>query len=482
MKGDYVEFNPTKDYRKILGISSNASESNIAEVCTYTLLNYQNDNEMIEAAQVLNNPEIRRKYDLERARIAINKEAEDRKKAQIADAKAIEERKKNNAERKQKARLERKKRIIAWLTTLKEKRISQNIERKSKKDYEKVVSSYDNEIIANSAKNTVIMFSTRKIAAFAVIGILGVGTALTAFWNKEAIKGKITTIFDNDNNEEKENNYDALINVNAILEEEIVSITAKSTMVEKETYPIVFTDPDDEEQLQARAEALNNYYRTNKFYDVDIDEISNQTKFMNGSYKAPTDLEAYDMANSILDTIENFINTIATNDTYISGVTTSEGETIGFGLDAYLLDTCPNKEIVIEAFEKLQNLLRAKTAQEQVDAANDLLALEYVLMIGEKQNNNGEYVSFDNLDSNIGFIIGTIFQIGNLNCPSILGDNSQITYINNNGEEKLININVPLNYYNPKNNDELDYENVFMKYYIDLISTAQSQNSSYNIN
>lgn len=478
MKVDYVKFDPTKDYRKTLSISQKASQSSIAEVCSYTLLNYPNNLDLIEAAQVLNNPETRKKYDLERAKITIEKEKEKKTKAQIEDANAKQARKEKKAERKQAARLKRKKRRIDWVTNLKKKRIAQKNEKQSKRIYEKVVESYDGYNTATTATNTLKDYSIKKIAIITIISTLTGSSIVAGYIKRDIVKEKITIVLDSLFDNDKDINYnDVLYNRDENLDKELLLADA-SKKIEKDKYVKTFTDPFDETQVDAREEALINYFTANNFYDYNENDLVNQIKYINCSYKASND-EAWDLQDSILETFKSFTLTIPSNDTYISGVY-ENGDIIGLGLDAFLVDNSPNKEIVTELSEKFTNLLTAKTSQEQVEAANEFLIIEYELMTGSKQNAYGENISIHDMDSNVGFLICIINRLGNEFCLNIIKEDAEISYINNKNEKKLVSYKDVKDYFDPYCNNEFDYNNIFVTFSTDLNNSAESQKLFYN--
>ena len=185
------------------------------------------------------------------------------------------------------------------------------------------------------------------------------------------------------------------------------------------------------------------------------------------------------MQDTILDLFYDFATTISANDTYINGVN-EDGVLVGAGLDAFIADNSPNKEVVIETFENFKNLLTAKTDQERVEAANKFLCLEYQLKVGEKQNIYGEFIAFDTLEPNEGFVIGLLNYIGNSYCHNIVKENAQIPYTNKNNEQVLVNFKNIEDYYNLYYNNELNDDNPWVGYSIDLNNSAENLRKSYN--
>lgn len=454
-----------KDYRRILNIPANADNEIILKICSYALENEEKEEiteEMKEAATVLINPQTRKSYDEAREQIfKEQKEADEERKNREADAKKIAEEKLKKAERKAAKNLEKEKRKIA-----------KNTERQKVKIVETHTDNLTTDRSKKASNYLFKKYGIKGIAALIIAGAIFYGA-----WNKDTIKDKIKTTFAKDN---EDTNYDDALSTVSLNEVEAKD-AIEEELIAEDSYDLstTFTDPTKEGQVQTRAIAINNYFRANNYHNISNDEIANQIKFINGSYQG----EAYDIQDSILTTFRDFASNIGQNDTYIGGVS-ENGVNVGLGLDAFLVDNSPNKKIVIEVAEAFQNLLASKTAQEQVDAANKFLSLEYELMLGLKQNNNGETINFELLSSSEGFVTGLMFQLGNTICPSILklDENGEITYINNNGKETTIKYEDLQNYYNPESNEEIDYENAWAKYCTDLIATAQKQEISNKLN
>lgn len=466
-----IKIDPRKDYRKRLTLLENATNSEIIDACT-NVFQYLKDEECLEAAKVLIDPESRREYDIARKKLAMEKEEEEIKAARIEDAKTKAEKKKKKAERKKNAKLARENNRIERKRKRKEKNIAKNAEKQKKREYVKIVESYDSNITADYARNTIKKSSSRRVATITIICALIGGSLAAVYINKDFIKEKVTPIFNKD--KDNEINYDEAIGkVNAVLNEK-----TKIKAIEKEQYTKTFTNSFDENQVAKRADALNNYFKANNFHHYIEENLDDQIKYMNGSYQASTD-EAYTMQDTILNLFNDFATTISVNDTYINGVN-EDGFTVGAGLDTFIADNSPNKEVVTETFENFKNLLTAGTDQERVEAANKFLSLEYQLKEGEKQNNYGEFIAFDTLEPNEGFVIGLLNHIGNNYCHNILKENAQIPYIDKNNEQVLINFQNIEDYYNPYYNEKLNYDNPWIEYSEDLNNNAENLRKSYN--
>lgn len=483
------EDNFRKDYRKILGIPENASEEKIASTCEGAFRYMQHNSLIIEAASILNNPKLRRQYDNGRQKMFLRQQAEIDRKNKEADAEKIAEEKRNKAERDAKRKEERDKKKAERSLERTKKRIDKKTQEYIKKaeeeidkgteNREKVVYTYTDEETTNKAKKDVKNIFKKYKLQFVVLIAIG---AVCVAWNGKDMIEKIKTTFDKNN--DNDINYDvALAAAGASLEEQEVGIQANSESSSIETQELIetisFTDPFKDEQVEARAIAINNYFKANNYHKITDEELEEQIRYINGSYSVSTD--AYVMQEAILNTFEDFYNNISLNDNYISGVN-ENGNKIGFGLEAFLVDNSPNKEIVIEVFNAFQNISTSKIAQEQVAYANELLSLEYELMMGLKQNSNGEAISFESLSLSEGFLTGLIFQLGNLKCPSILGENSEIPYAKVDGEQILINFNDLQAYYNPQYNGEYNPDNIWAKYCADLIKVAEAKKLNNSIN
>ncbi len=469
-----IKIDLRKDYRKILGISENDNQKQIVSVCRYAL-NNPCDEEMKNAANVLIDPEARRTYDIARKKIAMEKEEEEIKAARIEDAKTKAEKKKKKAERKRNAKLARENNRIERKRKRKEKNIAKNAENQKKRGYEKIVESYDSNITAAYARNTIKRSSSRRVVAIVIIGGIIGSSFVAGYINRDILKEKVTTIFDKDKNNEI--NYDESLNkVNASLNEETEVVEVRE--LEKEQYVKTFTYSSDENQVKKRSDALNNYFKANNFHDYIEKDLVNQIKYFDGSYQATED-GAFAMQDTILNLFYDFATTISANDTYINGVN-EDGVLVGAGLDAFIADNSPNKEVVIETFENFKNLLTAKTDQERVEAANKFLCLEYQLKVGEKQNIYGEFIAFDTLEPNEGFVIGLLNYIGNSYCHNIVKENAQIPYTNKNNEQVLVNFKNIEDYYKLYYNNELNDDNPWVGYSMDLNNSAENLKTSYN--
>lgn len=319
--------------------------------------------------------------------------------------------------------------------------------------------------------------------------IAGVGIVLAilaAAWNKDKIAdwfkdfGNDLTKSNTEDEQLVEPDYDtALANAGATLDEQ----EQEPQVIEDGAYDeviggkvLAFTDPYDDEQVYARAEAIYTYLQKSNVKDVTIEELCDQIKFVNGTYNAATDDEAYDILNNFLQTVADYSVATEQSANFAGGVVEDNGVRYAFGFDAFLTDNCEHREIMDEISLAFQNVLSADTMGEKKDASKYMLKLEADLMLGLKETSDGSKIYFHSLTtkegSGEGFIAGTMFQVANPIIHSALGDNIEIKFEDNIGQEVKIKYETLNEFYNPQCNGEYDTENVWAIYCTDLVETA----------
>ncbi len=235
---------------------------------------------------------------------------------------------------------------------------------------------------------------------------------------------------------------------------------------------LAFTDPYDDDQVYARAEAIYVYLQKSNVKDVTVDELCDQIKFVNGTYNAATDDEAWDVYDDFLQTIADYSVATEQSNNFAGGVVDDNGVHAALGLDAFLSDNCEHREIIDEIATKFINLLNADTMERKINASKKMLKLEVELKEGMKETPDGTRVYFTSLTSSEGMIVGLMFQLSNAIIHSSLGENVEITYKDNMGQDNKVTLNFLETYYNPQCNEEYDTENVWAKCCIDLVETA----------
>lgn len=306
------------------------------------------------------------------------------------------------------------------------------------------------------------LFSNSLKVTIAAAGVTGIIAIILMAYNKDKIinlgknfKADLTKT-NNEQELEEEPNYDkALASNGAVIEENnAVEENEEAQQLEKGAYDeviggqvLAFTDPYDDEQVYARAEAIYTYLQKSNVMDVTIDELCDQIKFVNGTYNASTDDEAWDVYNSCLDTFDAYTNNIIQNVKFASNMVDENGVHAALGFGAFLVDNSPHSALMEEADTLFVNLLTAQTMEEKTDAAKMFIKFESDLMIGLKETPNGTKISYIDLNDSEAFIIGLMFQTGNMTCTAALGDNIEITYTDNIGVEHIVPLQKLREYY-----------------------------------
>ena len=158
----------------------------------------------------------------------------------------------------------------------------------------------------------------------------------------------ILTKFNTEKNITEETDYDtALAEAGAILEEpeekeEAPQVENETQQIEEEGAidkviggkVLAFTDPYDDDQVYARAEAIYVYLQKSNVKDVTVDELCDQIKFVNGTYNAATDDEAWDVYDDFLQTIADYSVATEQSNNFAGGVVDDNGVHAALGLDA----------------------------------------------------------------------------------------------------------------------------------------------------
>ncbi len=316
---------------------------------------------------------------------------------------------------------------------------------------------------------------------------LGIGIALlVGIWNKDKIAdwfkdfGNDLTKSNTEDEQLVEPDYDtALAEAGATLEEQEQEQEQEPQVIEEGVIDkvigdkvLAFTDPYDDDQVYTRANYINMYLQASNVNNKTNDELFNQTKFVCGTYNAATDDEAWDIYNDFLQTIADYSVAIEQSNNFAGGVVDDNGVHGALGLDAFLPDNCEHREIIDEISITYINLLTANTMGEKKDASKQMLKLEADLKEGMKETSNGTRIYFTSLTSSEGMIAGLMFQLSNAIIRSSFGENVEITYKDNMGQDNKVTLDFLETYYNPQCNGEYNTENVWAICCTDLVETA----------
>lgn len=293
-------------------------------------------------------------------------------------------------------------------------------------------------------------------------------------WNREEIFNSSKNI---DNYEPKTTTEDSLIeetNYDDALTNNGVTIDEEQGAYDEVLggKVLAFTDANDDEQVYARAAAINEYLQASNVMDITTEDLCNQIKFINGIYNAATDDEAWDLYNDCLQTFSDYSVATEQSANFAGDVVDDNGVRIALGLDAFLIDNCEHRELMDEVSVEFQNVLAASTMEEKVKASEYLLTLEADLMLGQKETPNGTKLYFHSLTSSEAFITGIMFQIANPIIHSALGENIVVTFKDNVGQDVHVKYETLNEYYNPQCNGEYNTENVWAIVSTDLVETA----------
>ena len=295
--------------------------------------------------------------------------------------------------------------------------------------------------------------------------IAGVGIVLallTAAWNKDKITdwfkdfGNDLTKSNTEDEQLVEPDYDtALASTGATLDEQ------EPQVIEEGAYDeviggqvLAFTDPYDDDQVYARASYNNIYLQKSNVMDVTNEELSDQIKFVNGTYNAESDDEAWDMFNETARTFSLLRTASAQSFHFTGGLVDNNGVHIALGYDAWLPDNTKNSDFMEKSSILFQNLLTATTMEEMMDASKMFLKLEADLKEGVLETPNGTKLDCNSLTDAEFYIFYQEVQTANLIIYNTLREDATITYTDNIGQEVKVTLKTLDHYYNP----QCDYE------------------------
>lgn len=298
----------------------------------------------------------------------------------------------------------------------------------------------------------------------------------------------ILTKFNAEKNITEETDYDtALAEAGAIVEEPEEKEEAPQ-VIEEGAYDeviggkvLAFTDPYDDDQVYARASYNNIYLQKSNVMDVTNEELSNQIKFVNGTYNAETDDEAWDMLKETARTFSLLRTASAQSFHFAGGLVDNNGVHIALGYDAWLPDNTKNSDFMEKSSILFQNLLTATTMEEIMDASGKFLKLEADLKEGVLETPNGTKLDCNSLTDAEFYIFYQEVQTANLIIYNTLGEDATITYTDNIGEEVKVTLKTLDHYYNPQcsygnEDEEYSYEDIteskFAKCTNNLVQTA----------
>ncbi|MGM9834940.1 MAG: hypothetical protein ACI31M_04100 [Bacilli bacterium] len=308
----------------------------------------------------------------------------------------------------------------------------------------------DTEKTNNSEKNANLGMNILKGTALTTLIIAIVYGAYSCSKEDENIKYKDTNVNDQ---------------IEQIQDEEIEEIVES-----EEVYDVnYFDDAYDDEKIHARAVAIYNALVASNVMDITVEELEDQIRFINGSYYAATDMDAYEMSNNVLETFAEYGTAVKQAANFAGGVVSENGVNQAIYLDAFCLDNSEHQEFMNLNAILFVNVLTANTEEDKRNASIEYLKLQSDLMMGVLVDETGTQLNYFDLDNNEGYVYGIMSQIAAPVIKSALGQDYTIPYETNKDERVNVNIDQVLFYYNPQCNGEYDTENVWAEYLQELV-------------
>ncbi len=232
-----------------------------------------------------------------------------------------------------------------------------------------------------------------------------------------------------------------------------------------------FVNPEDINQLNKRATILHEMFVKAGIDDYSVSDIVTQLMFINGSFGAEDEDQAYDTANDILELMGKY-------GTSVKGVTNFAGDELDMNdvayavkLNAYLTDDTDHADILNNIATLFVKTATAKTKEEIKANAEKLINIEAQLMVGTYKNSEGEAINFINLTDKEQFIAGIMFQVIAPTITTALGEKYNVVIdAEHNASRKVIE-----NFYNPMCDGKYNTENVWARAYNGLVEDSLSQ-------
>ncbi|HOZ89123.1 MAG TPA: DnaJ domain-containing protein [Bacilli bacterium] len=232
-----------------------------------------------------------------------------------------------------------------------------------------------------------------------------------------------------------------------------------------------FVDPEDINQLNKRASILHAMFVKAGIDDYSVSDIVTQLMFINGSFGAEDEDQAYDTANDILELMGKY-------GTSVKGVTNFAGDELDMNdvayavkLNAYLTDDTDHVDVLNDIATLFVKTATAKTKEEIKANAEKMINIEAQLMVGTYKNSEGEAINFINLTDAEQFVAGIMFQIIAPTITTALGEKYNVVIdAEHNASRKVIE-----NFYNPMCDGKYNTENVWARAYNGLVEDSLSQ-------
>lgn len=252
---------------------------------------------------------------------------------------------------------------------------------------------------------------------------------------------KVNDVINVESNEE--------VSVQTIEQEEIEPKSTTVTLNDNEAYS--FTDAFDQAQVIERAEAIQTVLEKSNINSFTVKDIENAIRFVNGSYVAENEMEAYDEMDNFLAILEAYSLQTCQASNFAGGVVDENGVKVALGLDAFLLDNTKNSKFMRESSILFENVLSAQTKEDIIIASKEFLNQQCLLKESLLVDETGTKFGYGSLTESEGFIYGLLSQQSGNIIYSALGSNYVLTYTDNLGQQVDIGIDTILDFYNPLN-------------------------------
>lgn len=333
---------------------------------------------------------------------------------------------------------------------------------KYKGDVSKVVSE---EPIDENIVRKFKRYNVKTIILLVTVALLGSGLLYTSCSAKKNRKPEITA-----EEEAKQKALETLVPVDDSTEIEPVVTDIDNG----------FTDPFDETQVSERADEIIDFLNKSDVNNISKDDIITQLKFINGSYTAESEVDAYDTMNKVLETFAAYGTAVSQEANAAGGVVDEFGVSNAPGLELFLTDNIEHKDLVNQWSTLYSKVLTGSTIAEKVEASKEFIQLQSDLMLGELEDSTGTKLIYSSLENNEIFILGIMAQVDQPIVVSALGDDYKVTYLDNAGNSVANPIQEVGHHYNPYCNEEYDEDNVWNLSVRELVYTSLLDKSVTN--
>lgn len=230
-----------------------------------------------------------------------------------------------------------------------------------------------------------------------------------------------------------------------------------------------FDDINDEEKIHARAVTLNEFLVASNVNNITVEELEDQIRFINGTYPAATNAEAYDMLNETLETWATYGGNLGQGANFAGGVVSENGIHQTVPLVGMLPVTSEHYDFMVETLELWTNVLTAQDRDTKYYAAIEYLKQATELKQGLLVDNTNTRLGYMNLEPNEGFIYGLMFHIAYPHIVSALGQDYVIPIQDNNGNVVNFGIQETWYFYNPQCNENDEEMNPWYHFANELV-------------